>query len=326
MSFKLLKKQSEDKNRIDNLVKALEDKKKRKDETFWDLTKDNEGNGSAVIRFLPTSKGDSDKIIPVVTIFYHAFRGKGGFYYENCRSTIYPYEDDPVCVYNSKLYNSGDEVLKKWVSENSKRKKHIIANILVVNDPANPSNNGKVFKFRMGQRVYEKIEAAMKGNPTLKKKGFEPWDYWKGADFTYISKVVDRQMNYQDSYFESPSVIHYIDGEPLTEDLIENEIYNKQYSLDAEIDPSKFKSFDVLKARLDKCLGLDTSVDNDTKTKESSVVEKKSSVTKAVTKKEESVEDEEYAEFTEVADSSETTDSLDSDVDAIFRDLEIDIG
>lgn len=137
MSFKLLKKQSEDKNRIDKLVSQLDQQEKRNydDPTYWDLTKEKDGSGTAIIRFLPTSPNDSDKIIPVVTLFYHAFRGKGGFYFENCRSTIYPFEDDPCCVYNSKLFQTGDETLKTWVKSNSKRKKSIIANILVVNDP-----------------------------------------------------------------------------------------------------------------------------------------------------------------------------------------------
>lgn len=323
MSFKLLKKQSEDKSRIDTLVNKLEkqEKKNYDDPTFWDLTKEKDGTGTAIIRFLPTTQGDSDKVVPVVTLFYHAFRGKAGFYWENCRSTLAgDFSDDPCCIYNSKLYNTGDETLRKWVSANSKRKKHIICNILVVNDPAKPENNGKVFKFRMGSRILDKITATLKGNPTLKKKGFEPWDFWKGADFTYTSRIVDGQTSYMDSAFDAPSVIHFIDGEELSDKQIEEEVYAKQYSLDAEIAPDKFKSFDVLKARLDKCLGIDSSSDvSSVETEEASVSEKKSAVTKKKVQKVEEEEEDEVLDF-ENSDSS-----LDADVDAIFKDLEIDV-
>lgn len=330
MTFKLLKKQSEDKSRIDKLVTQLEKQEKGNydDPTFWELTKEKDGSGTAVIRFLPTAQGDSDKTVPIVTLFYHAFRGKGGFYFENCRSTISTFEDDPCCVYNSKLYATGDETLQEWVKKNSKRKKTIIANILVVNDPAKPENNGKVFKFKMGSRVLDKIHAAMKGNPTLKKKGFEPWDFWKGADFTYTSKIVDKQVSYMDSSFDSPSVIHFIDGEELSDEQIEEEVYGKQYSLDAEIAPDKFKSFDALKARLDKCLGLDSTSDvAEVKGEEKSVAEKKSAVTKkaALVKKEEKEEESEADEEDDVPETVESNSSLDADVDAIFKDLEIDV-
>ena len=327
MSFKLLKKNSEDKGRIEKLVTQLEKQEKGnyEDPTFWDLTKEKDGSGTAVIRFLPTSDGDTDRAIPAVTLYYHAFRGKGGFYFENCRSTITSYEDDPVCVYNTKLWETGDETLKEWVQKNSKRKKSIIANILVVNDPAKPENNGKVFKFKMGSRVHDKLVAAMKGNPALKKKGFEPWDFWKGADFEYVSKKIDGQISYADSKFENPSVIHYIDGEPLSDKQIEEDIYAKQYSLDAEIAPDKFKPYDVLKARLDKCLGLDsTSNVNSVKTEEKSVAEKKSAVTKKTAAKKEEVETESEDED-DVPNEYESDSSLDADVDAIFKDLEIDV-
>lgn len=328
MSFKLLKKQSDDKSRIDKLVNQLEQKEKRNydDPTYWELTKEKDGSGTAIIRFLPTSAGDSDKTVPVVTMFYHAFRGKGGFYFENCRSTLVGnYDDDPCAAYNGKLYATGDATLQEWVKKNSKRKKKIIANILVVNDPAKPENNGKVFKTEIGSRILDKIHAAMKGNPTLKKKGFEPWDFWKGADFEYVSKKVDGQITYADSKFENPSVIHYIDGEELSDKQIEEEVYGKQYSLDAEIAPDKFKSFEVLKVRLDKCLGLDSTSDiSEVKSEEKSVAEKKSAVTKKTPAKKEEAPEVENEDEDDVPDV-ESDSSLDADVDAIFKDLEIDV-
>lgn len=315
MSFKLLKKQSEDKNRLEKLVTAL-DKPARTydtDESYWSLTRDKQDNGTAIIRFLSASPGDEDLTLPVVEIYSHRFKGKTGrWYIENCRSTIG--EEDPVNEYNTKLWNTNDEQLQGFVREFSKRKLNYVANILVVVDPANPENEGKVFKYSFGKRIYEKILAAMKGNPALKKKGFDVFDYWKGADFALVAKKVDNQINYNDSTFETPSVIHYNDEVPLTDTQIEEDIYNKQYSLKAEISPDKFKPYDVLQKKLYSVLGIDSSPE----VKQETAVEKKLSAApkqKASPKKEEQEEEDEV-------DSHPSTSS--DDVDKIFKDLDIE--
>lgn len=334
MSFKLLKKNSQDKSRIDKLVTQLDSQSKKNyaDPAFWNLTKDKEGNGTAVIRFLPVTAGDTDRAIPVVKIFYHSFKGKTGqTYWENCRSTIGSYDDDPVCQYNAKLWATEDKVLQEWVKANSKRKTKLVVNILVVNDPVVPENNGKVFKMWIGSRILNKLETAMKGNPTLKKKGFEPWDFWKGADFTYTSKIVDKQTTYDDSAFDAPSPIHFIDGEPLSDEQIEELVYSKQYKLDDELAPEKFKSYDELKARLNKVLGLDADLAAAEAVKPKavkSVVEKKTNLKEVKKPEVEETEDDDQTEDDESDDSTsndEETSNHEDDVDAIFKDLEIDM-
>lgn len=180
-----------------------------------------------------------------------------------------------------------------------------IANILVVTDPENSDNNGKVFKFSFGKKIFEKISAAMKGNPTLKKKGFDVFDYWKGADFTLVAKKKDGYVNYDDSSFDTPSVISFEDGEPLSDEKIEELIYNKQYKLTDEISPDKFKSYDALKTKLDRVLGVNETETTSTKP----TIAKKAKV--------ESFEEDDVPNFDE--DSN-----LEADVDAIFKELEME--
>lgn len=332
MSFKLLKKNSQDKTRIDKLVTKLEaqSKKNYSDPSFWNLTKDKDGNGTAVIRFLPVAAGDQDRVIPCVKIFYHSFKGKtGATYWENCLSSIGEYDSDPVNQYNSKLWETQDEQLQRWVKENSKRKQKIIFNILVVNDPAVPENNGKVFKCSVGVKILEKIESAMKGNPTLKKKGFDPFCFWKGADFTYTSKIVDKQVTYMDSAFDAPSPIHFLDEEPMSDEQIEELVYSKMYKLDDELKPEKFKSYDELKARLNKVLGLDSDGGATeavkSKTPAKSVVEKKTNLKEVSKPVEDDTEDESEDEAEDTEDSKSENSTSEDDVDAIFKDLEIDM-
>ena len=316
MSFKLLKKQSEDKTRLDKLVQTLDKPKYENDNSYWGLTRDKEGNGTAIIRFLPTSEKDDNLTIPIVEKWSHRFKGKTGkWYYENCLSTLS--QPDPVNDYNTKLWNTGDEQLQSFVRQFSKRKLAYIANILVVSDPGNPDNNGKVFKFSFGKRIYEKIIAAMKGNPAVKKKGFDIFDYWKGANFIIDSKLVDGQINYNDSYFDAPSHIHYENEEPLSDKQIEEEIYQKQYNLSDELSPDKFKSYDELKKRLDIVLGVDSSEQKASSTAtEKKLSPEKTKETKKVSKP--VVEDEEDE------DTEEESESVESDeIDKIFADLDV---
>jgi len=240
-SFAALKKNR--KKSLEILKTQLEEtafgKQKTVDERFWNPTVDKVGNGYAVIRFLPPHVGD----IPYIRIFSHWFKGPTGqWYVENSRSTID--EPDPVGELNTELWNNGqqDEARKQ------KRRLHFISNILVIKDSAKPENEGKVFLFKYGKKIFEKLNGAM--NPEYEdEEALNPFDMWDGANFQLKIRKYEGFRNYDKSGFTEPSPIAATDKE------IEN-IWKKTYNIDSLISPDNFKSYDDLKKRLNTVLGL----------------------------------------------------------------------
>lgn len=251
------------------LEKLLEKTNKDKgnsyeDDRMWKLQRDKQGNGFAIIRFLP---GNGDNIPEFVKLYNHVFTGPGGWYIENSRTTIG--EDDPVSEYNSRLWNSGlDE--NKNIARAQKRKLVYYSNIYVVKDPANPENEGKVFIFAYGKSIFDKLVEAM--NPVTYGDGYttddpiNPFDLWDGANFRLKSKKSDGYIKYIDSSFESPKPLFDNDEEL-------EKVYNEQYDISELIAPNKFKPYDVLKKRLNKVLGVnETNSSDTTNTKQASPV------------------------------------------------------
>lgn len=233
---------------LDKLAKAVEalnssDASSEK-EKFWKPEVDKAGNGMATIRFLPTSPQDGDSL-PWVKIFSHGFQGPGGWLIDNCLTT--KNQQCPVCEHNNKLWNSGIEANKDVVRK-QKRKLNYVTNIYIVNDPKHPENNGTIQLFRFGAKIFEKITEAM--NPQFEDETpVNPFDLWKGANFKLkITKVAGYQ-NYDKSEFESPSALKDSDEEL-------EKIWKAQHSLSVLVADKEFKSYDALKARLDKVLGL----------------------------------------------------------------------
>lgn len=256
MSFASLKKNSSaalDKLTTE-LAKTNSNKSYEEDDRFWKLTQDKAGNGSAVIRFLPAVEGED---IPWVKLFSHAFKGPTGkWYIENSLTTIG--QNDPVSEHNSKLWDTGLESNKEIV-RTQKRKLSFISNIYVVSDPANKDNEGKVFLFKYGKKIFDKINELM--NPTFEGDAkVNPFDLWAGANFRLRMARVDRFPNYDKSVFEAP--------EPLLKDDKELErVWKSQYPLQPFLAPDQFKGYDELKAHLYRVLGLGqgsaTAVDED---------------------------------------------------------------
>lgn len=217
------------------------------DERFWTPTVDKMGNGVAVIRFLPAPK---DEDVPFVRIFSHGFKGPtGSWYIENSRTTIG--ESDPVSDLNTKLWNSGIES-DKDLARDQKRKLHFISNILVVKDPANPENEGKVFLYKYGKKIFDKLNDLM--NPAFDdEEPVNPFDFWEGANFRLKIRQVDGYRNYDKSDFDTPSSVSDDDNE------LEN-IWNLQYSLQEFVDPKNFKSYEELQTKLDRVLGNESVV------------------------------------------------------------------
>ena len=211
------------------------------DTRFWKPEVDKAGNGYAVIRFLPASKGED---IPWVRLFSHGFQGPGGWYIENSLTTLN--KKDPVGEYNSTLWNRGDEAGKEQARK-QKRRLSYISNIYVVKDPAHPENEGKVFLYKFGKKIFDKINDQM--NPEFEDESpVNPFDLWEGANFKMKIRNVEGYRNYDKSEFDGQS--------PLLDDDDELEtIWGTQYSLQEFVDPKNFKSYEELHARLNRVLG-----------------------------------------------------------------------
>ena len=244
MSFAAMKKQ----NSLDSLLGAAQkesapqEKKSYVDERLWKPTMDKTGNGYAVIRFLPAPNGED---LPWVKLWNHAFQGPTGqWYIENSLTTLG--KNDPVSEYNSKLWNSGIETDKE-IARKQKRKLQYYSNISVVSDSANPQNEGKVFLYRYGKKIFDKVMEAMQ--PAFEDETpVNPFDFWEGANFKLKLRKVDGYWNYDKSEFDNTSAL--LDGD----DGALEEVFNGQYSLAEFTAPSNFKSYDELKTRLDMVL------------------------------------------------------------------------
>jgi len=216
----------------------------KKDDRFWYPNVDKAGNGYAVIRFLPPPP---DEDMPFVRVFEHGFQGPtGSWYIENSLTTIG--KQDPVSEYNSQLWNSGLDSDKE-IARKQKRKLGFISNVYVITDQQNPENEGKVFLFKYGKKIFDKLNEAM--NPEFADEdAMNPFDFWEGANFKLKIRNVEGYRNYDKSEFAKPA--------PLFEDDDDLEVvWKKQHSLQEFIDPSKFKSYEELKAKLNRVLGLD---------------------------------------------------------------------
>ena len=235
-SFKEMKK-----NRMANLeslskqVEKLAEKPSYEDERIWKLERDKTGNGYAVIRFLPAPPKED---VPWVRVWTHGFKGPGGWYIENSLTTLG--KDDPVSKANTALWNSGIDSDKN-IARERRRKLNYYSNIYIVEDAANPQNEGKVFLFRYGKKIFEKITGVM--NPEFKDETpMNPFDLWEGANFKIKMRQLDGFPNYDKSEFTEVC--------PLVGDEKElEEVWNQQYSLTEITEEKNFKNYAELEAR-----------------------------------------------------------------------------
>ena len=228
---------------IGELSKVAEPQKQKnsyQDDRFWKPELDKSGNGYAVLRFLPAVK---DEDLPWARLWSHAFQGPGGWFIENSLTTLN--KKDPVSESNSLLWNSGVEA-DKDIARKRKRKLSYIANVLIVSDSKHPENEGQIKLFKFGKKIFDKITEAMK--PEFEDENpINPFDFWEGANFKLKIRKVDGFWNYDKSEFDSSSAI--ADNDESIE-----EIWNKQFPLKPFLAPENFKSYDELKAKLDKVL------------------------------------------------------------------------
>ena len=235
------------KNNLDSLLDAAQkenapqEKKSYVDERLWRPQLDKSGNGYAVIRFLPPCDGEN---LPWAKLWSHAFQGPTGqWYIENSLTTLS--QKDPVSEHNTRLWNSGVESDKE-IARKQKRKLQYYSNIYVVSDTKNPANEGKVFLYRFGKKIFDKLMEAMQ--PAFEDETpINPFDFWKGANFKLKIRKVDGYWNYDKSEFDNVSTLSDNDDEL-------EKVYKSQYSLNEFTAPTNFKSYDELKTRLDMVL------------------------------------------------------------------------
>ena len=257
VDFKALKNKS---SNFDKLNKALDKLNKGPgggDARFWQPEVDKAGNGYAVIRFLEAPAVDGDDAEAFVQVFNHGFQGPGGWFIEECLTTVAG-QKCPVCEHNGVLWNSGIEA-NKTIVRAQKRKLHYISNILVVKDPNHPENEGKVFLFKYGKKIFDKLAERF---PKKQADGtyvtcdsvdpdflkFDPFNLWEGANFKLKARLVDDFRNYDKSEFEAPKPISNDDEE------IER-IWKSEASLKEFHNLDNFKPYEVQKARLEAVLG-----------------------------------------------------------------------
>jgi hypothetical protein len=242
MSFKDLKKKSGSFEKLQaELEKTNNPVTSFADDRFWKPELDKSGNGYAVIRFLPQPTGED---LPWVRIWSHAFKGPGGWYIENSLTTLN--KKDPVSEYNTELWNSGLESDK----ETARKQKRILkyySNILVVNDPKHPENEGKIFLYRYGKKIFDKLTEAM--SPQFEDEtALNPFDFWEGANFKLKVRKVDGYWNYDKSEFEGTSAMLGGDDAKL------EEVYGKLHSLKKFLEEDNFKPYDEVRSKLNRVL------------------------------------------------------------------------
>ena len=240
MSFASLKKSS-----YTDLLSKAESLNKTEvrgaDERLWKPEVDKAGNGYAVIRFLPAPDGED---LPWAQVWSHAFQGPGGWYIENSLTTLG--KKDPVSDLNRTLWNSGSDADKE-VARKQKRKLSYYSNIYVLQDPANPENEGRVFLYKYGKKIFDKLTEAMQ--PAFADETpINPFDFWKGADFKVKIRKVEGYWNYDKSEFAEPSTLKGFDDSEL------GTLWKQQYSLTDFTAPDKFKTFEELDTRLQTVL------------------------------------------------------------------------
>lgn len=236
MAFSDLKKKSS--NSLEELTKELTKltKDSYNDERFWTVERDKGGNGHAIIRFLPASDGEE---VPWVRYYTHNFKGPNGQYFiEYCPTThggkCY------CCEQNTKYWNSGIES-DKAIARDRKRKLNYVFNIYVVADPAHKENEGKVFLYKAGKKIFDKITECMQPSNPFDKPS-NPFNLWTGRNFKLTVKTVEGYPNYDTSKFDDPSQLASTDAEM-------EKIWASQHKLLPLVDTSIFKSYEEIQRK-----------------------------------------------------------------------------
>lgn len=229
-------------------IKKTNSPQKGADERFWKLPVDAKtGIGYAKMRFLPAPKNED---IPWAKLWSHGFQGPAGSWFiENCPTTL-DGRPCPVCKDNNRLWNSGVE-RDKEVARARKRKLTYISNILIIDDPAHPENNGKTFLYKYGKKIHDKIMELLEPQFPDQKPA-NPFDLWEGCDFKLKAQKVAGYQNYDKSEFAEPSEFHAGD------DAEKEKTWEGEFSLSEFIKEDQFRDFEELSKRFQRSLSGDT--------------------------------------------------------------------
>ena len=246
MSFENLKKNREQISKLNQAAEATNgggEQKSYQDDRFWKPTVDKAGNGYAVLRFLPAAEGQE---LPWARYWDHGFKGPTGLWYiENSLTSIG--QTDPVGELNSRLWNTGLDADKEK-ARTQKRRLHYVVNVLVLQDPSNPATEGKVYLYKFGKKIFDKIMDLMQ--PSFQdEKPVNPFDMWEGADFKLKIRQVEGYRNYDKSEFSGPTALYEGDETRL------EAVYNQVHNLGEFTDPKNYKTYDELKTKLARVLG-----------------------------------------------------------------------
>jgi len=279
-------------SKLTSELEKLNSSKSYEDDRFWKIFLDKtKANGFAVIRLLPAPKNED---VPWQRYFSHSLHGPGGYYIENCPTTIG--KECPVCKANTALWDTGIESNKK-IARDRKRKLTHVTNIYVLQDKKNPDAVGKVFLWEFGKKIFDKITETMQ--PEFEDKTpINPFELWDGADFSLRVKHVDGYWNYDTSTFSDPVPLLKGDDKKL------EEVWNQEYSLLEFVDPKRFKPYAELEARFNKVIGNVAKTEEPiAEEKSEAIAEPKRSKSRKV--KEEPVVDEAGDETTEVSEGND---------------------
>lgn len=285
-----------------------------KDERFWELTKDNDYNGEAIVRFLP--QPESKKGFPIIKMLNHGFKQNGRWFIENCPTIIG--KPCPICE------KAIVEYAKHENEENFKnpfyKKTRYIACILVVKDPGKPENEGQIMLWSFGPSIYDKIMDGVAPESGL-TEAIEAFDLYDGVNFLIKSHKKDKWPNYSNSKFMTSAT-------PVAKKDKEIEkIFNSIINVDEFLEEDKFKSAEELQKKLNDILGIGENNEkaNDKKNKSNRTKDNDKS-SKDDEDEEENNEDEDFednegnVDFDSLVDDDDdgSSDSTDDDDDDPF--------
>lgn len=221
---------------------AQESNKYGKDERFYVLSKDKNGNGAALIRFLPDAERNMiQKLFKINTTINK--NDKKRFVAEFSPSSI-----GQPCPFQERwqaLWNSGDKEGAKLFGRGIR----YVTNIKVLKDPANPENEGKIFLFEMSGAMKDRIQNAVDPSDQDRSLGAKPKELFnplRGNSFRLVAKKgANGQINYDSSEVinEVTSIYNSV------EEAIE-EIKTKTHSLSDLRKPEAFMTYEQLQDKL----------------------------------------------------------------------------
>lgn len=184
----------------------LDNKPKRDDGLLRpSLNEGKDGKRELIIRFLPNLMSNG-KVGPTAIekhIHYADFKQNpelAGYF--DCLKNANIGKTCPLCDTFWNLHNSKNPEIqdkKKLISRSTKYYSYV----LVVSDEQKPENEGKIFVFPFGFKIYQKIKAMKEA----KRKPCNVEDLVHGANFELVIQEIGGYYNYDASKFESPEPI-----------------------------------------------------------------------------------------------------------------------